>query len=248
MRRAIRARMIACDAALVLLALTATLAAQSGSADSDTLKARIIAHARTVTAEDYAYTRTVRTETIQAEKTEERVVVERFDPSKSSAERWTLVSINGQAPDAAQLAGYRKELPKRRLAYYGRVADYFATPAATALDARGRTVFRFASLPKQSVMIGETDVSANSSGELIVDASGPLPFIAQARFTSTSATRVKLIAKIDSFESTTRYRLMPDGKPVPAELVSELVGSMLGREGRVRTQITYAEYRPVGRS
>ncbi|HEX8679270.1 MAG TPA: hypothetical protein VF683_04900, partial [Chthoniobacterales bacterium] len=130
-------------AAVSLLASAGDVAAQRDTAEA--LKARIIAHARTVTLEDYAYTRTVRTETIESAKTEERVVLERFDPSKPVAERWTLISINGQAPDATQLANYRRELPKRRLAYYGRVAGYFAKPATAAVDARGRTVFQLAS-------------------------------------------------------------------------------------------------------
>ena len=222
------------------LAVTARL---FGGSDTETLTQRIVAHARTVAADDYGYTRTVRTETIQPDKTEERVVVERFDPLKPSEQRWTLISVDGQAPDATQLANYRKELPKRRPAYYGRVAGYFANPPTAGVDDRGRTILRFASLPKESVMVGDTDLSANATGELLVNDTSTVPFVEQARFTSTRGTRVKLIAKIDRFESTTRYRVMPDGKPVPAELVSELIGSMLGREGRVRTRITYAEYR-----
>lgn len=234
-------------ASITLLPLTSSLTAEANNPAADALKERIIAHARTVTAEDYAYTRTVRTESIERDKTEERVMVERWDPAKPIEQRWTLISINGQPPDADQLKNYRKEVPKRRQASYGRVAGYFAKPATSAIDARGRTSFRFAALPKKTVMVSDADLSANASGEVFVDTTGLMPFIDEVRFASTTPTRVKLIAKIERFEITTRYRLMPDGKPVPIELVSEMSGSMLGKEGRIRTRIAYTDHRAVGK-
>jgi hypothetical protein len=230
-----------------LLPLASALAAEADKSNDDSLKERIIAHARTVSAEDYAYTRTVRTESFEGEKKEERVIVERWDPAKPAEQRWTLVSIDGKPPEADMLKTYRKELPKRRQAYYGRVAGYFAKPATSSVDTRGRTIFRFASLPKETVMVADADISANATGEVVVDTTGATPFIEEVRFTSTQPTRVKLIAKIDRFETKTRYRLMPDGKPVPIELSSEMVGSMLGQQGRVRTRIAYTDHRAVGR-
>jgi len=120
-------------------------------------------------------------------------------------------------------------------------------PATSAVDARGRTIFRFASLPKEAVMVSDADISANASGEVVVDTTSAVPFIEEVRFSSTKPTRVKLVAKIERFETMTRYRLMPDGKPVPIELASEMSGSMLGQEGRIRTRIVYTDHRPVPR-
>jgi len=232
--------------AVTLLPLTSSLAAEVGNVNADALKGRIIAHARTVTAEDFVYTRTVQTESIEREKKEKRVMVERWDPAKPLEQRWTLISIDGQSPNPDQLKSYRKELPKRRQAYYGRVAGYFAKPVTSTVDARGRTIFRLASLPKETVMVSDADISTHATGELVVATQGPIPFIEEVRFTSTKATRVKLVAKIDRFETMTRYRLMPDGKPVPIELLSEMEGSMLGQQGRIRTRITYTDHRAVG--
>lgn len=215
--------------------------------DADALKERIIAHARTVTPEDFAYTRTVRTEGTEGEKKEQTVIIEKWDPSKPLDQRWTLISIDGKPPDAEQLKTYRKEVPKRRIAYYGRVAGYFGKPATSATDAKGRTIFRFASLPKDTVMVADADISTNATGEVVVDTTGATPFIEEVRFSSTKPTRVKLVAKIERFETMTRYRLMADGKPAPVELSSEMVGSMLGKEGRIRTRITYTDHRAVGR-
>ena len=62
------------------LPLAASFAAEDNNADA--LKERIIAHARTVTPEDYAYTRTIRSESTEGNKKEERVVVDRWDPAQ----------------------------------------------------------------------------------------------------------------------------------------------------------------------
>ena len=229
------------------LPLASSLVGETNSPDADALKERIIAHARTVTAEDYAYTRTVRTEAIEGEKKEVSVIVDRWDPAKPLDQRWTFVSIDGKPPDADQLKMFRKALRTRRQAYYGRVAGYFAKPATSSVDARGRTIFRFASLPKETVMVSDADISANATGEVVVDTTGATPFIEEVRFTSTKPTRVKLIAKIERFETMTRYRLMPDGKPVPIELISEMDGSMLGKQGRIHTRIAYTDHRAAGK-
>ena len=234
-------------ALIVFFPLVSSVTAETAAPDADALKERIIAHARTVTPEDYAYTRTVRTESTEGDKKEQRVVLEKWDPAKPLDQRWTLVSINEKPPTADQLKEYRKVLPKRRQAYYGRVAGYFGKPATSAVDARGRTIFRFASLPKETVMVNESDISANATGEVIVDTSAATPFIEEVRFSSTKPTRVKLVAKIDRFETRTRYRLMPDGKPVPVESSSEMVGSMLGTEGRIHTKVAYTDHRAVGK-
>ncbi len=234
-------------ALVILLPLTSSLAAEGNSLGPDVLKERIVAHARTVAAEDFAYTRTVRIESTEGDKKEERVLVERWDPTKPLEQRWTLISVDGRPPKAEDSQDYRKGLPKRRQPYYGRVAGYFSGPATSSVDARGRTTFRFASLPKETVMVGDADISANATGEVVVDTTGAMPFVEEVRFSSTKPTRIKLVAKIERFETTTRYRLMPDGKPVPIELVSEMSGSMLGQQGRIRTRIAYTDHRAVGK-
>ncbi len=226
-----------------VLALANFLQVPLGAADLESVKEQIIAHARTVTAEDYAYTRMVRSESFEGAKKEEKITVERWDPTQVFEQRWKLISINGQTPTEGQSQNYRKDSPKRRAAYYGRVAGYFDKPATNGVDEKGRNVFRFASLPKDSVMVNDTDLSGNSSAELLVNSSGAVPFVEEVRFRSTKPTRVKLVAKIERFETTTHYRLMQNGKPVPSELVSEMSGSMLGAEGRIITKITYSDFR-----
>jgi hypothetical protein len=233
--------------ALISLPICALLAAETKDSGTDALKEKIIAHSRTVAPGDFAYTRTIRTESIEGDKKEERIVIDRWDPTKPQDQRWTLVSINGQPPTADQLKNYHKESPNRRPAYYGRVAGYFGKPATTATDAKGRTVFRFASLAKDTVIVNGSDISANASGELAIDSGGAIPFAEEVRSSSTKATRVKLVAVIERFEAMTRYRLMPNGKPAPIESTSEMNGSMLGKQGTIRSRISYSDHRAVGK-
>lgn len=217
-----------------------------GLADPDDLKRRILDHARSVTVGDYSYTRTVRTTKVEDGKTTESVVVERFDPA-SPAQRWTLISVDGRPPTAEELKKHAKSWPKRRTAHYGWVANYFGTPATVSTDSRGRTVFRFPSLPPETVVVTNVDISASSICEATVDTSGAVPFVEQARFTLTKPIRLKVVAKLEKFVATSRYRMMPDGKPVPVEHVSNASGSLLGMPGRVRSVLTFSDHRPVRR-
>jgi hypothetical protein len=215
-----------------------------GQTKPDDLKQRILAQAQSVGANDYAFTRTIRSEPTAAGKTETTITVDKYDPTKSGDARWTLVSENGAPPSADTLSKYRKETPKRRVPGYHRLANYFAGPATTATDSRARTVFRFASLPKDSVLVFNSDVSHNTSVEAAVGEANGVPFVEQVRL-SISPTRIKLIMKLEQYESTSRFRMGPDGKPVLVEQVADVTGSGLGQEGRLHQVITYGDYRAV---
>jgi heat shock protein HslJ len=226
------------------IALFSFMSAAS-AADADALQQQIIAQSRSVSPDDYTFTRTIRTEQIQGDKTEVRTVVDRYDPAKPAAQRWTLVSLDGRPPTADEQKTFATESAKRRVSSYARVATYFGSSATKAADAQGRPVFRFNSLPKETVMVAGSDLSANSTGEAIVNTSSATPFVEHVRFTLSKPTRIKLVAKIDQFQASARYKLFSDGKPVPAEFTSEAVGSMVGKAGRIRTTITFSDVRPA---
>ncbi|MDQ6808859.1 MAG: hypothetical protein M3Z64_05465, partial [Verrucomicrobiota bacterium] len=185
----------------------------------DSLQQQILAHARTVGPDDYTFTRTSRVEQTAVGKTEQRVIVDRWDPTKPTEQRWSLVSIDGRPAKADELKAYTGQNAKRSVPNYSRVAKLFAAAATSGRDASGRTVYHFATLPNETIMALGTDLSPSGTGDATVRP-GPVPFVEQFRFTLFKPARVKLIAKIEKFEAITRYRLMPDGKPVPAEQVS----------------------------
>jgi hypothetical protein len=215
-----------------------------GQNKPEELKQRILSQAQSVGADDYAFTRTIRSEPTANGKTETTITVDKYDPTKSGDSRWTLISADGAPPSADALSKYRKESPKRRVPGYHRLANYFAAPVVTGTDSRGRTVFRFASLPKDSVLVFNSDVSDKTSAEAAVGEANGVPFVEQVRL-SIKPTRIKLIMKLEHYESTSRFRMGPDGKPVLVEQVADVTGSGMGQEGHLHQVITYSDYRAV---
>ena len=215
-----------------------------GQNNPDAVKQRIVAQAQSVGADDYAFTRTIRSEANANGKNETTIMVDKYDPTKSGDARWSLVSVNGSAPPVDALTKYRKETPKRRVPGYHRLANYFTAPVTTTTDSRGRTVFRFASLPTDSVLVFNSDLSRNTTAEASVGEANGVPFVEQVKL-SIQPTRIKLIMKLDYYQSTSRFRMGAEGKPVLIEQVADVNGSGMGQEGKLHQVITYSDHRAV---
>ncbi|MEY2439085.1 MAG: hypothetical protein QOI34_470 [Verrucomicrobiota bacterium] len=217
-----------------------------GQHNQDELKQRILQQAQAVSADDYAFTRTIRTESTSNGKTDQHVNVEKFDPTKRVEARWTLVSVDGTAPSADALKTFQTDSGKRRIPGYHRLTSYFGTTATTSTDPHGRTVFHFAALPKDVVKVMDTDVSQNTSADASVSEANGAPFVEQVHFT-VRPMRLKLVMKLDGYASTARYRIGPEGKPLLMEQTSDMSGSGLGKEGKIHTAVTYSDYRAVNK-
>jgi hypothetical protein len=211
----------------------------------DELKQRILAQARSIGPDDFAFTRTIKSESTSNGKTEQHVAIDKFDPTKPGDARWTLVTRDGAPPSADALSQYKKDAPKRRVPGYYRLADYFASPATASSDSRGRTVFHFSALPKDIVKVMDSDVSQNATADASVSEADGTPFVEQLHVT-IRPMRLKIIARLESYEFTARYRLGPEGKPLLMEQTTDLSGSGMGQEGKVHTVVTYSDYRTVG--
>ncbi len=231
---------------IALAALSFCLASYAYAEQSqDELKQRILSQARSVNPEDYSFTRTVRTEVTSGGKTEKKVLVDRFDPTKPAAARWSLLSVDGATPSEDVLKSYRTEAAKRRFVPgYGRLAQYLGAPATASSDARGRTVFHFTVLPADTVRIMDTDVSDKATVDASVSEANGAPYVEQVR-TTLRPLRLKLLFKIDRFEQTARYRIGLEGKPFLIEQTSDMSGSGMGKEGQIRTAVTYSDYKAV---
>ena len=210
----------------------------------DDLKQGIQTQAKSLSADAYAFTRTIRSEQSSGPKKEMKVEVEKFDPSKSADARWTLVSVNSAPPSADDLKQFQKDSVKYRIPGYYRLASYFGSPATTTTDARGRTTFRFIAPPEGTVMVFASDVSRNASIEASVNEGGGKPFVEQVHYT-VRPTRIKLVMKLESYESIARYQPGPEGKPLLVEQVSDIVGSGMGSQGKLHQVTTYSDYRAV---
>jgi hypothetical protein len=208
------------------------------------LKQRILSQAQSVGPDDYAFTRTVRSQQTSNGKTEQHVNIDKYDPAKSGDAKWTLVSMDGAPPSADVLSKYKKETPKRRVPGYYRLATYFGTAASVSTDNRSRTVFHFNSLPKDTAIVFDSDVSSNTSADVSVTEGNGMPFAEQVHLT-VKPMRLKLIMKLDHYESTARYRMGPEGKPLLVEHIADMSGSGMGQEGKAHTVVTYSDYRAV---
>jgi hypothetical protein len=217
-----------------------------GQNKPDDLKPRILAQAQGLSPDDFAFTRTIRTDQMSNGKTEKKVTIEKFDPTKPAEARWTLVSIDNAPPSDTDLKAFRKDAVTRNVPGYHRLAKYFGSPATASTNALGRTVFHFAALPKGSVIALDTDVSQNATVDATVSEANGVPFVEQVHIT-VKPMRIKLIMKLDSFESTLRYRVGPEGKPLMVEQTSDLSGSGLGQTGGAHSVVTYSDYRAVGK-
>ena len=231
---------------LTIMALLSLAAAAPSFAqqNNDELKQRVVAQAQSVNPEGYAFTRTTHSEATFIGKKAKvvSVSVEKFDPTKPADARWTLVSVNGAPPSAAALKKYRKKAAKRRVVPgYHRIANYFGAPAIVSSEAGGKTVFRFATLPKGSVSIEGTDLSHLATAESSVTQADGAPFVEQVRF----ALLPRRAHVIDRYETTFRYRIGPDGKPFLTEATSDLFGSGMGLKATMHTAATYSDYRAV---
>lgn len=214
-----------------------------GPALADALLDRLVAEARAVGPDDFAWTRTLRSEQRSGDKLETRASVERYDPSRPAGQRWTLLSVDGRAPSDAELKDYSKAMVQAMVPNYGRLARYFGAGAQRAASG-GRTVYRATKLPKGALTIGKADLSAGAQAEATV-ADGPRPYVERLDIVSTKPMRMMLVAKVERLDATSRYKLMPDGRPVLAEQVSEMRGSMMGRSGSLRTVAIFSDHRAV---
>ncbi len=231
---------------LTIIAILSIASASTARAQQkqDELKQRILAQAQNVGPNDYAFSRTSRSEQTSNGKTEQHTNVEKFDPTKSGDARWTLVSVDGAAPSSEALSKYRKESAKRRVPGYYRLAKYVGANSTASTDARGRTVFHFDSLPKDTALVMDSDVSSNTSADVSVTEANGTAFAEQVHLT-VRPMRLKLIMKLERYESTARYRMGPEGKPLLVEHTAEMSGSGMGQEGKGHTVITYSEYHAV---
>lgn len=210
----------------------------------DDLKQQILSQAQSIGPDDYAFTRTVRSEQTSNGKTEQHVNIDKYDPTKSGDAKWTLVSMDGAPPSPDILSKYKKETPKRRVPGYYRLAKYLGTSATASSDSQGRTVFHFDTLPKDTAIVFDTDVSQNTAADVSVSEANGVVFAEHVHL-AVRPMRIKLLMKLERYESTARYRLGPGGKPLLVEHTADMTGSGMGQEGRVHTVITYSDYKAV---
>ncbi len=216
--------------ALAFLALGSLIAGAAAPAPDPVLE-KVIAGARAVTPASIAFERTVREVVTEGGgKPVTRTTVDRWD-----GKQMTIVSIDGRPPTPAEIAAITKANAGRPLTSYARVAQFLGGGVRRVPDAQGRAVYRIESLPKGSIDIGR-DVSANMTGEAVVDTSGPVPYVARLRLALAKPISFFLVAKLDALEIINEYRLGPGGRPALVRQIRTIAGAQFGKAGTTRAE------------
>jgi hypothetical protein len=223
----------------------ALLALAASPAWADDLQTRLVAGARATDTAGYAFRETI---TIagngpgmdKAGKT----YVNAYDPRRAPADRWRLLTVDGRAPTDKELAQSRKT-KRDSVPSYDDIAKWLGSPA-TRVDGAGAVTYRYARLPAGTIKLGKHDASADTAAEIqVAGASGPAPYVGQLRFTSTKGFRMMLVASVKSMATTMHFRRLVDGAVVPADVRSDIAGSMMGKSGALKTTVSYADWQKV---
>jgi hypothetical protein len=215
------------------VALAVLLVATPAAADP--LQDQLLAGMKRTDTSDVAFTSTTRIERSGAKA---QVIVTRYDPRSPAGRRWTVVSIDGRAPAAKEAARIVKAANGSPTPSYARLAQWFGGAAT-----RSGNTYRFAQLPKGGLKIGNSDVSADTSAEAVVNTSGPTPLVSQVRYTSIKGFRAMLVAKVDRYVLSANYARLGDGRPFPAGNSGNIGGSMMGKQGTIVTTTRFSDVR-----
>ncbi len=208
---------------------------------ADELQQQVLAFAKTVTDTDFAFTQTSSNQR-SGEAAKEYVL--RYDPRRAAGTRWAVVRFEGRAPTPKETGQVTKQANKGKVASYGHIAKWFGSPAKRIATGNGTVTYRFAQLPKGTITMGSHDASADTVAEVVVNISGKMPFVERARYVSTKAFRMMMVAKVEKFESVTIYRMFDNGKPMVVGSATEMSGSMLGKSGSFKSRNSYGEITP----
>lgn len=228
-------------ARLILATAFAAAGLHAVPAQADALQNAVLATAKATPRDLFAFKRTLAFERPGAPR---KVVVEQFDPRRPVAAQWTLVSIDGHPPTSKDIADARKR-KREKAPSYAEIVDWFGAPATRSDTIPGYATYRFARLPAGTLKIGPHDASADTQAEALVNTKGTVPFVERVRLASTKSFTMMLVASLTSMVVDARYRLLPDGRAVPADTASVITGSMLGKSGQLRASVTYSDVQAV---
>lgn len=223
----------------IAAASVAALVFLTGAAPApDPLLGRIVADARAVPPSAIAFERQIRTTTQEkggASASGNRV--DRWD-----GRTFTLLSLDGKAPGAKDIDEFRKTTAARPVPGYHRIADLLKAGAVRQTDAQGRTVYKLTGLPKGTIKMGK-DLSADMVGEFMVDGSGAQPYVTRVRFVLPKPLSFFMVARLDSLEIISDYKLDSNGRPYLAHSVQAMSGAQFGKQGSTRVETSYTMLR-----
>jgi hypothetical protein len=194
--------------ALAALALLATALPARADAVLDRLRAEA------ARADVQGFERTTREQKMAAKGPVTEVRVDRFDPKAPAGRQWSLVSVNGRAPTLKEQSEHRKLVSSLPVPGFYRLSAILAGAPERSVDAQGRILYRWNSLPPKSMPTPGPDISTRMAAEAVVEKAGGKPVIRSVRLFAPKPFPVMAVAKVNSFDLMNLYAEGAGGTPV----------------------------------
>jgi hypothetical protein len=181
-------------------------------ARADALLERLRAEAARAEVKGFERTSREQKQTAKGPVTEVRV--DRFDPKAPPGRQWSLLSINGRAPTPKEVSEHRKLVSSLPVPGFYRLSAIFAGEPERRVEANGRILYRWTSLPAGSMPTPGPDISPRMAAEALVEKVGNRPIIRSVRLFAPKPFPVMAVAKVNSFDLQNFYAEGDGGTPV----------------------------------
>jgi hypothetical protein len=213
---------------IVLLLMAASVA------PADTiLRDRVIADARTQTQGALVFERNTHVVEAGGGTRSETRRIDRWD-----GRGWTLVSVNGKPPRAADLRSHTKSSKGEPVPGYHRLAVLLNATTERRVDTEGRTILSIAQLPPGTVISDGVDISAHLKAEAYVATGRNPPWVQQLRMSARESFKLGWI-KVLTFDLTSDYKLDQAGTPRLVSQTADSQGTFLGIAGGQKSETSY---------
>ncbi len=219
-------------AALALQTGSATIAQETSAQLLDKVKADIAADA----SRTWSLTR-------KAMIYDDDGSLKRTTVARRDAGKWTLLSVNGAAPDAKIMAQFNDGAASGRIdaPRYHDLKDFISPSTKLVSETATQAVFRTSPLPNNAIMFDKTDLSPNLAGDLVV-IKGARPYVASVSIVNTKPFKIS-IATVSKFDMLLRYALGPQALPVAVERKNTAIAKALFKTIINKSHVELSDYR-----
>lgn len=194
-------------------------------------------------AEVKGFERTTREEKQTAKGPVVEVRVDRFDPKAPAGRQWTLLSVNGRAPTLKEQSEHRKLVSSLPVPGFYRLSAILAGTPERRVDAQGRILYRWNSLPPKSMPTPGPDISARMAAEAVVEKVGNRAVVRSVRLFAPKPFPVMAVAKVNAFDLQNFYGDGEGGTPVLISQAGETdISAPFGQGVR---QTSQTKFRPL---
>jgi hypothetical protein len=218
--------------------MLAMLLLAAAPARADAILDRLRAEA--ARAEAIGFERTTREERQTARGPLVEVRIDRFDPKAPAGRQWNLLSVNGRAPTLKEQGDHRKLVSSLPVPGFYRLSTILAGEPQRSVDAQGRILYHWSSLPPGSLPTPGPDISTRMAAEAVVDKVGGRPMFRSVRLFAPKPFPVMAVAKVKAFDLQNFYDEGAGGVPVlVAQSGASDISAPFGQGGRQTSQIRF---------